>query len=135
MDISVIIIALCWALAIGGIFFVLVGALGLLRSPDVYTRIHAASLTDTGGASLMICCMCLYAGAIMHEPMVVVKLILTYFFIMFTGPTASHAVAKTALMNELGPIGKDGRHAIHEELLKSRQLKILKDHDHPRANK
>ena len=124
---SIVIIA-CWILAIGGTFFVLVGALGLLRAPDVYTRIHATSVTDTGGASLMIFCMCLYAAAITHDPMVVSKLVLTYFFIMFTGSTASHAVAKTALMNELEPIGKDGKHAVHQELLKSKQLKTLKNH-------
>jgi len=133
MSINLFIIFLCWALAIGGIFFVLVGALGLLRAPDVYTRIHAASVTDTGGASLMILCMCLYAGGIMHDPMVVIKLILTYFFIMFTSPTASHAVAKTALMNELEPVGKDGKHVIHRELLKSKQLKTLKNH--PKVNR
>ena len=132
MMINMIILPLCWILAVGGIFLVLVGALGLLRAPDVYTRIHAASVTDTGGASLMILCLCLYGGFIMHEPMVVIKLVLVYFFIMFTGPTASHAVAKTALMNELEPIDKDGNHVIHRELLKSKQLKTLKDH--PKVN-
>ena len=126
--INTIAISICWALAIGGTFFVLIGALGLLRAPDVYTRIHAASVTDTGGASLMIFSMCLYAAVIMHDPMVVSKLVLTYFFIMFTGSTASHAVAKTALMNEFIPIGKDGQHVIHEDLLKSKQLKTLKNH-------
>lgn len=132
MSINLIIVSLCWVLAVSGIFFVLVGALGLLRAPDVYTRIHAASVTDTGGASLMIFCMCLYAGGVMHDPMVVIKLLLTYFFIMFTSPTASHAVAKMALMNELEPVGKDGKHVIHRELLKSQQLKTLKDH--PKVN-
>lgn len=127
MNIELLIMFICWTLALGGIFFVLVGALGLLRAPDVYTRIHAASVTDTGGASLMVFCMCLYAGGIMQEPMVVIKLLLTYFFIMFTGPTASHALAKTALMNELEPIGKDGKHVIDHELLKSKQLKTLKN--------
>ena len=126
--INTIVIVVCWLLAIGGTFFVLIGALGLLRAPDVYTRIHAASVTDTGGASLMIFCMCLYAGGILHDPLVVSKLVLVYFFIMFTGSTASHAVAKTALMNELDPIDKDGKHVIHQELLKSEQLKALRNH-------
>ena len=47
--------ALVWiggGLVVIGVLFTLLGAVGVLRFPDVYTRIHAASLTDTGGASL-----------------------------------------------------------------------------------
>lgn len=123
MNILDIVNGLCWLLAISGVFLVMVGALGILRAPDVYTRIHAASVTDTGGSSLMIFCMCLYALVQHYDAMVIIKLLLTYFFIMFTGPTASHAVAKTALMNELTPIGKSGEPVIHKELLESQQLK------------
>lgn len=127
MSINDIITVICWLLALGGTFFILVGAIGMLRAPDVYTRIHAASITDTGGASLIIFALCLYAAFITQEPMVVIKLLLTYFFIMFTGPTASHAVAKTALMNELDPIDKQGKPVIHQDLLRSKQLKTARE--------
>lgn len=116
-------LGICWLMAAGGIFFVVVGAIGILRAPDVYTRIHAASVTDTGSASLYVFALCLYGFVLGYDIMVMIKLFLTYFFIMFTGPTASHAVAKTALMNELNPIDKDGNEVICKDLLDSKLLK------------
>lgn len=107
-------------LAFGGIFFVIVGSIGLHRMPDVYSRIHAASITDTGGASLIIFSLCIYAGYT-AEWMALIKLIFTYFFILFTGPAASHAVAKMALMGQEVPVCKDGTPVVHEGLLTKEQ--------------
>ena len=45
----------------GGILSV-IGALGVLRFPDLYTRLHAASITDTGAATLMLFGLALLAG-------------------------------------------------------------------------
>ena len=50
-----------WALIFAGSFFTVVGALGLVRMPDIFTRMHAASVTDTAGAGLLIVGMVLRA--------------------------------------------------------------------------
>ena len=108
------------ALAVGGIFFVLVGSIGMHRMPDVYSRIHAASIIDTGGASLIFASLSII-GLSTGEWMAVIKILLTYFFIMFSGPTASHAVAKMALMGQEIPIGKNNKHVVHKGLLDTEQ--------------
>jgi multicomponent Na+:H+ antiporter subunit G len=46
----------------GGRFFCLIGGIGLLRMPDFYTRMHAASVTETLGAGLMLLGLMLHAG-------------------------------------------------------------------------
>lgn len=76
----------------GGCFFILVGALGLVRFPDFYTRIHAAGVTDTLGSWLVI------IGLILQSPsvLVAIKLLIIALFIFFTSPTASHAIANAA---------------------------------------
>jgi multicomponent Na+:H+ antiporter subunit G len=107
-------------LGIGGIFFTIVGAIGIHRMPDVYSRIHATSIIDTGGASLIFASLCVY-GLYTHEFMAVIKIVLTYFFILFTGPTASHAVAKMALMGQEQPVGKNGHPVVHKDLLVKEQ--------------
>jgi multicomponent Na+:H+ antiporter subunit G len=85
--------ALSWVLILAGSFFTVVGAVGLLRLPDVYTRMHGASVTDTLGAGLLLTGLMLQAGF----GLVTLKLlfILTLFF--FIGPVATHALAQAAL--------------------------------------
>ena len=107
-------------LAIGGIFFTVVGAIGMHRMPDVYSRIHASSIIETGGASLMMASLCVY-GLYIGEGMAVIKILLTYFFILFTGPTASHAVAKMALMSQKTPVDKNNNPVVHKDLLDTNQ--------------
>lgn len=85
--------------AIAGVLLVLLGAIGVLRFPDVYTRIHAASITDTGGASLMILGLCLIAGL---SP-VTLKLVIAWAFIMVTSPAAAHALANAAFSSGHSP--------------------------------
>ena len=107
-------------LAICGIFFTVVGAIGMHRMPDVYSRIHASSIIETGGASLMMASLCVY-GLYIGEGMAVIKILLTYFFILFTGPTASHAVAKMALMSQKTPVDKNNNPVVHKDLLDTNQ--------------
>ena len=45
-----------------GVLFILVGSIGLLRMPDVFTRMHAAGITDTIGAAAIILGLMLVAG-------------------------------------------------------------------------
>ena len=53
---------LSWVLILLGSFFTLVGALGMIRMPEVFTRMHAASVIDTLGIGLLIAGMVLQAG-------------------------------------------------------------------------
>ncbi|MGA0115735.1 MAG: monovalent cation/H(+) antiporter subunit G, partial [Burkholderiales bacterium] len=75
-----------WACLLAGAVFCVIGALGMLRMPDFYTRVHAASVTDTAGAGLLLLGMMLQAGF----TLVTVKLIIIGLLIFFTSPTATH---------------------------------------------
>jgi len=83
-----------------GSIFVLIGAFGLIRLPDFYTRLHAAGITDTLGAELILLGLIFQAGL----SLVTVKLILISLFIFFTSPTATHAVANAARVMGLKPM-------------------------------
>lgn len=85
-------------LAGGG--FVLIGNIGLVRLPDFYTRLHAAGITDTLGAGLILIGLAFLAG----WSLITVKLILIALFLLITSPTASHALAKSALHGKLKPL-------------------------------
>ena len=91
--------ALSWALLAAGSFFCVVGALGLIRMPEFYSRLHAAGVTDTLGATLVIAGLALQAG----WTLVMVKLGFVLFFIYMTSPTACHSLAKTAFKAGLRP--------------------------------
>jgi multicomponent Na+:H+ antiporter subunit G len=82
-----------------GLFFMLVGTVGMLRMPDVFTRLHAAGMTDTMGAGFLILGMCLQAGI----GLVLVRLVIVYAFLMFTSPIATHALARAALAGGVKP--------------------------------
>ena len=89
-----------WLLLVAGGFFFLVGAIGLNRMPDVFTRMHAISVGDTLGAGLLVAGMALQAG----PTLVTVKLFLILLVIWFTGPVATHALARAALHDKLLPL-------------------------------
>lgn len=91
---------LSWACLVAGGIFCAIGTLGLVRMPDFYTRMHAASVTDTMGAGLMLLGMLLQAGF----SLVAVKLVMIGLLILFTSPTATHALAKAALARGLQPL-------------------------------
>lgn len=82
-------------MVLAGVFFCIVGAVGMLRFPDFYTRTHAASITDTLGAGLVLWGLLLYAG----PTLVGVKLIMVAILILITSPTAGHALVKAAYAN------------------------------------
>jgi multicomponent Na+:H+ antiporter subunit G len=88
-----------WACVVAGGFFCLVGGIGLLRMPDIFTRMHAAGVTDTMGAGLIL------AGLALHEgfSLITVKLGFILIFIVFSSPTATHALAQAALAGGLTP--------------------------------
>jgi multicomponent Na+:H+ antiporter subunit G len=85
-------------LALGGLF-ILVGGIGILRLPDFFTRLHASGLNDTMGAALVLIGLMVAAGF----TLVSAKLALILFFLLFTAPTSTHALAKAALLGGLKP--------------------------------
>lgn len=88
-----------------GAFFVLVGAVGLVRMPDVFTRMHAASVLETVGGGLLLLGMMIEAGI----SLVLVKLafILALFFL--TAPVVTHALAQAALNGGTKPLLAEDR--------------------------
>ena len=91
--------ALGWLLIGGGGLLFLIGAIGFLRMPDVFTRMHAASVAETAGAGLMLIGMMVMAGL----SLVTAKLALLLAFLWFSGPVATHAIARAALQAGVKP--------------------------------
>ena len=84
---------------LGGLFCI-VGALGLVRMPDFYTRMHAASVIETLGAGFILLGLLLQAGF----SLVAVKLLFIGVLIFFASPTATHALARAAMVRGLKPL-------------------------------
>lgn len=74
----------------GGLFFFFVGTVGLIRLPDVFSRMHATTKSDTLGAGLIIISAMLYLGFDIAS----VKLLFVLIFIWITNPTAAHIISK-----------------------------------------
>ncbi|MEN6543179.1 monovalent cation/H(+) antiporter subunit G [Parvibaculum sp.] len=87
-----------------GAAFLLIGALGVLRLPDFWSRIHAAGIIDTAGVSFITLGLMLQAGF----SLVALKLLLIAVFIFITGPTATHAIANAAFAAGLRPVAFKG---------------------------
>ena len=83
-------------LTAAAVFFTFVGAVGLLRLPDIYTRAHAASKADTLGAGFAVAAVAVHFGV----QLVVVKVLLLLVFIYITNPTASHAISRAAYLQD-----------------------------------
>ena len=82
-----------WALLMAGSVFAVIGGIGLLRLPDLFSRMHAAGITDTLGAGLLLAGLMVHAGF----SLVTFKLICVLFFMLVASPTSTHALAKAAL--------------------------------------
>jgi multicomponent Na+:H+ antiporter subunit G len=94
-----------WALILLGSFFTIVGALGLVRMPEVFTRMHAASVTDTLGVGFLILGMCLQAGL----SLITLKLLFLMLLFVFTVPVVTHALAQACLHEGVEPtLSHDG---------------------------
>ena len=96
---STLVDVLSWACLLTGGAFCVIGAVGLLRMPDFYTRMHAASVIDTLGAGFMLLGMFLQAGL----TLVALKLGMIALLIFFASPTATHALARAAMVRGLAP--------------------------------
>ena len=78
-------------LTLGG-FFCVAGAVGLIRMPTFFSRMHAASVIETLGAGLVIAGLMVKAGFTLAT----LKLAILGLLIFFASPTATHAIAKAA---------------------------------------
>ena len=84
---------LSWAAILSGSAFLVVAGVGLLRLPDFFSRVHALGIQDTLSAGLIILGLLLQSD----DWLVGVKLVLVLVFVLITGPTAAHALARAAL--------------------------------------
>ena len=91
---------LSWVLLLGGALFLLTGAIGVLRFPDFYSRLHAVSVCDTLGAGMVLLGLMLQGGL----TLVTVKLMLIFYLMVFSGPTAVHALAEAAQVSGVKPV-------------------------------
>jgi multicomponent Na+:H+ antiporter subunit G len=89
-----------WILMGLGAVFLVIAGIGILRLPDVFTRMHAASIGDTMGAGLILAGLMLQGGI----SLVTVKLIFVFILLFMTSPTATHALAKAALTGNVKPM-------------------------------
>ncbi len=87
------------ALILAGLFFLIVAAIGMLRLPDVFTRSHALSLTDSLGAFLVLAGLAIYQGFSLNLLKILVVLVLIYLL----NPVISHATIRAALRSGLKP--------------------------------
>lgn len=85
-----------WFLLSLGCLFCLIGSIGLIRLPDFYSRVHAAGIVDSLGAILIL------IGLITQtqDLLVIIKLLFILLFMMLTGPTAVHALARAAKLTD-----------------------------------
>jgi multicomponent Na+:H+ antiporter subunit G len=86
-----------------GLFFLLVAAIGVLRFPDVYTRSHAVSLTDSLGALFLLGGLALYEGLSPNFVKILVVLVLLYLL----NPVIAHATVRSAHRSGVKPWSKD----------------------------
>lgn len=103
---AVVIDAASWVLLTLGGLSILIGGIGALRMPDLYTRMHAASITDSTGAIFVIAGIMLQAGL----SLATIKLAAILLFLLLTSPTASNALASAALLagtRPLAPLPQD----------------------------
>ena len=92
-----------WTLFAAGGAFCVIGAIGLIRMPDFYTRAHAASVIETLGAGLVLLGLLLQAGWTLPA----VKLLMLGLLMFFANPTATHALTRAALLRGVKPLLAD----------------------------
>ena len=86
-------------LMVGGVFFLTVSSIGLLRLPDFYARTHAVGKSETLGAILTLSGLAVYNGWELST----FKILFILIFVLIANPTATHAIARAALRSGLPP--------------------------------
>lgn len=78
-----------------GSSFAFIAALGVLRMPDLYIRMHAATKAGTIGAGFMLLALVVYFGGLG----VVVEALAVFIFLLLTAPVAAHAIGRAAYLS------------------------------------
>ena len=82
-----------------GVVFFIAGTLGLLRFPDLFTRLHALTKADNLGLGFIVAGLALYSGSLI----VTIKLVLVWLLVMMSSAVASHLIAQAALRKGVKP--------------------------------
>ncbi len=90
-------------LVIAGALFYLAGTVGVLRFPDVYTRLHAVTKADNLGLGLVVAGLALQA----ESWLAVLKLVLVWLIALLTAATVSQLIAQAALGAGIPPVRRD----------------------------
>jgi multicomponent Na+:H+ antiporter subunit G len=96
---------LALVLLIGGFFFVAAGAVGVVRLPDFYTRLHAVGKNDTLGVAMMLVGLVVLEGLSRNS----VKMLVIVVFIALANPVATHALGRAAWKTGLTPWQREKR--------------------------
>jgi len=80
-------------LILAGLFFLFVAALGVLRLPDVLTRAHAVSLTDSLGALFLLSGLAVYQGFSTN----LVRIVIVMVLLCLLNPVIAHATVRSAM--------------------------------------
>lgn len=97
--------ALAVALLAAGVFFHAVAALGVLRLPDFYTRLHAVGKAETLGVLLTLAAVAVWSGA----GLTAVKVLGVAAFLFLANPTATHALGRAAFRLGVRPWQREPR--------------------------
>ncbi|MBZ4654704.1 MAG: monovalent cation/proton antiporter, MnhG/PhaG subunit [Peptococcaceae bacterium] len=89
---------------LAGFFFTAVAAIGVLRFPDFYTRLHASGKGDTLGIALSLIGLAIYEGF----SLVSLKLMFIVIFIFLANPIGTHVLARAAFRSGVKPWTKKG---------------------------
>ncbi len=86
------------ALITAGLLFFMAGSIGLLRLPDLYSRLHALTKADNIGLGMMILGVIL----IMGDPLISLKLVLVWLLVLASSAASAHLIAQRARRSERG---------------------------------
>ena len=81
--------------AVAGTFFIALSALGMLRLPDVYSRLHSITKASTLGMAGVLSASALHFAVQGHAP---IGELLTMWFVMLTNPVGGHMIARSAYL-------------------------------------
>jgi multicomponent Na+:H+ antiporter subunit G len=84
---------------VAGVIFFLAGTIGLLRFPDIYTRLHALTKADNVGLGLLVVGLAIQSGSLV----VAGKLVLIWLLVLLAGASIAHLIARGALQRGAQP--------------------------------
>lgn len=105
----------------GGAIFSLIGGFGICRFSEFYSRLHAAGITDTMGAGLVLLGLIVLSGL----SLVTFKLAVIGFFLMVASPSSCHALANAALASGVEPeMDVEHEYSPSKEEMASRKINV-----------